>query len=158
MRETRAGALLPSLTVLLLAFGPSAADESVEADALAWFKNVYAKAFVEGHEDFLDHYAEPMHFVIGSDIRVLDREALGQVIDEVYVQPLVADGWMTSSLITVDVEALGPNSAKLTAAWALLDDAGRNVIGCEAPEWHYVVVHNGERWQIITEVEGGCPG
>jgi hypothetical protein len=157
MRVTDLGKPFLSLAVMLLACGASAADESVETAALAWFKDVYAKAFVEGHEDFLDHYAEPMHFVIGSDIRVLDREALGAVIDEVYVQPLAAEGWTTSALISVDVEALGPHSARFTAAWALLDDSGRNVIGCEAPEWHYVVVHNGERWQVITEVEGGCP-
>lgn len=145
-----------ALVVALSALG-SAAAESHDESVLAWFKNVYAAGFIEGDPNFLDHYAEPMQFVIGKEIQTLDREALGIVVDEIYVQPWVEAGWKTTALIEAQAERLGPDSARVTASWALLDEAGKNVAGCERPEWHYILVNNGERWQVIAEIEGGCP-
>ena len=95
--------------------------------------------------------------VIGQDSRTLDREALATAMDVAYVQPWIAKGWEATRLLDVTVNQLGSDSARATAVWAFLNADGVNVVGCERPEWHYIIVNNGQRWQIIAEIEGGCP-
>ena len=133
------------------------ADDSVEARVADWFENTYATGFIDGDPDFMDHYAPSVHLVIGQQSQILDRDALATAMDVAYVQPWITKGWVTTKLLDVAVEQLGSDSARATAAWAFLDTDGTNVVGCDRPVWHYVLVHNGDRWQIIAEIEGGCP-
>ena len=100
---------------------------------MSWFENTYARAFIDGDPNFMDHYVEPIYLVVGEEARSLSREEFGAAVDEIYVQPWIASGWVTTALIDVDVTRLSSDSAQVTAAWAILDKQGRNVTGCGTP-------------------------
>ena len=134
----------------------AAEPDAVAASAEKWFLEVFAKGFIEGDPNFMDYYQEPTYLVIGKESRALTKEELAAVVDEHYVQPWLAAGWETTTVIDVAVKALASDSARITASWGLLDADGKNVMGCSRPQWHYILVRQADDWQVIADIEGDC--
>lgn len=154
----RKGRVLRALFTLslLYACSSSAFAEAVENSAKAWFVDEYVGGFINGDPGFMDVYADQTLLVIKDNVQLLDRESLESVLNNVYVRPWVKAGWESTALIDIDVEELGSDSARVTASWAFLDSDGKNVVGCDKPEWHYIVVRDGETWRVVSEIEGTC--
>ncbi len=147
------------VSACLLFSGLASAERSAgtaDEAAARWFKDSYVADFLSDDPNFMDHYADSVQFIIGQKVETLGRDALAAAMDKIYVQPWIAAGWETTRLLGVEATSLASDTVHLTADWGFLDSAGNNVVGCERPQWHYLVVFNGTRWQINAEIEGGC--
>ena len=150
------GGLMLSVVFFLSACALAAEVESVETSAQKWFMEVFAKGFIEGDPNFMDYYSEPIYLVIDDDASALSKDDFAAAIDEKYVQPWLAAGWKTTDVVGTQIETLGSDSVRVTAAWALLDEDGNNVMGCQRPEWHYILVRENSTWRVIADIEGEC--
>lgn len=152
------GRLSALLSVVALTLSGAFAEEvadPVAAEARDWYENVYAKAFVEGDENFYDFYADTVFLELGEAPGYLTREAVAPAMDA-YVAPWVASGWSQSELKDLTVKRIGAKTVFIKAWWSMATDAGDDVTGCPSPAWTYLVSELDEGWRVVSEFEAPC--
>ncbi|MEM6485130.1 MAG: hypothetical protein AAF662_09120 [Pseudomonadota bacterium] len=123
-----------------------------------WFFNEYVDSYLNEAPDFFTaHYTSEVRFITPGATQLLILDELVAVMNSVYVEPWLAQGWTSTAAISADVKQLSEQTYLLTAEWKMTNKDGKSVTHCDRPIWHYLITTAiGGMPRIFSEIQGDC--
>lgn len=130
--------------------------ENTEDTAKKWFKETYAVDYINGAENFWDHYADNVYFVTPDSAHVYAKDNLVPFLTKAYLDIWTANGLSKIELLKTKSTVLGDNTIGISGTWRLENDAGETVAHCKKPKFNYILDNTSGVWKIIAEFQAPC--